>query len=455
MNDKLQVLLIDDDQDSLQALKIGLENDRFDVLAKSSCQESMQLLAKQDFDIVVTDLKLKDGSGMEILTYLHEHRQQTAVIIITAYGTVESAIASIRSGAYEFLVKPFRLTDLKRLLTRLEEMIRLRKELDNLKIRLHLQAGIPQAVGSSRKFNEVLQFARQIAPSRSTVLITGETGTGKEVVASIIHFSSPRYNKPFVKINCGAIPEELLEAELFGYEKGAFTGAVKQKKGKLESAHEGTLFLDEIGELNPKMQVKLLRFLQNGEFERLGSTETLQVDVRIIAATNANLEKKVQDGAFREDLFYRLNVISLKVPPLRERMDDIPLLVLHFIEKYNQINGKNVQGVDPVVIKQLMRHPWKGNVRELENMVERAVVLAQENILKLYHFPSLAAELEQSKISFGIEVGMSLQEIEKTVIDKTLRFHNYDKRKTARVLQIGLVTLYRKIKEYEIEEQPI
>ncbi|OGB98663.1 hypothetical protein A2V82_07565 [candidate division KSB1 bacterium RBG_16_48_16] len=449
----LSVLIIDDDVDSLQALKIGLESDKYGIHIATSLKEAMKAVKSVDVDVVVTDLKLKDGSGLEILYFIQEKFPQIAVIIITAYASVESAVESIRGGAYEYLVKPFRLTELKRLLDRLNETISLRKENENLKQRLFQEISAPQLVGASRKFKEVVEFVKQIAPSRSTVLITGETGTGKEVIAYAIHHMSPRQGKPFVKINCGAIPENLLEAELFGYEKGAFTGATRLKKGKIELAQEGTLFLDEIGDLNPAMQVKLLRFLQSGEFDRLGSTETIKVDVRVIAATNTDLEKIVENGTFREDLFYRLYVISLHLPPLRDRQEDIPILMQHFIDKYNQINEKVIEGVDHSVIKQMLRHPWRGNVRELENMVERAVVLSQEKVLKLYHFPGLANGSEFSEKNIGAEIGMSMPEIEKLAIERTLQSHNYDKQKSALTLQIGLVTLYRKLKEYGIEEK--
>ncbi|MDZ7339587.1 MAG: sigma 54-interacting transcriptional regulator, partial [candidate division KSB1 bacterium] len=340
---------------------------------------------------------------------------------------------------------------LQRLLDRLGETIILRRENERLREQLELSQAAPRLVAVSPRFRRVVELAKEVASSRSTVLITGETGTGKELIAATIHYHSPRASKPFVKINCGAIPENLLEAELFGYERGAFTGAVRQKKGKIELAEGGSLFLDEIGEITPPMQVKLLRFLQDGEFERLGGTVTLKVDVRIIAATNADLEKKVEEGSFREDLYYRLNVIGIEVPPLRERQEDIPFLVQHFIEKYNNLNGKNIQGVEPEVMKRLMSHPWRGNVRELENMVERAVVLSRENLLRLYHFPALAARPDAAERDMGLEVGMSFAEIERIALQKTLEFHNFDKQKTARVLQIGLATLYRKIKEYNLE----
>lgn len=448
---ELHILLVDDDVDALHALEKGLASERYRLKTATSLTGALKALEAEDVDIVVTDLKLRDGSGLEVVNYVQEHRPQVAVIVITAYGSVETAVASIRSGAYDYLVKPFRMADLQRLLDRLGETIILRRENERLREQLELSQAAPRLVAVSPRFRRVVELAKEVASSRSTVLITGETGTGKELIAATIHYHSPRASKPFVKINCGAIPENLLEAELFGYERGAFTGAVRQKKGKIELAEGGSLFLDEIGEITPPMQVKLLRFLQDGEFERLGGTVTLKVDVRIIAATNADLEKKVEEGSFREDLYYRLNVIGIEVPPLRERQEDIPFLVQHFIEKYNNLNGKNIQGVEPEVMKRLMSHPWRGNVRELENMVERAVVLSRENLLRLYHFPALAARPDAAERDMGLEVGMSFAEIERIALQKTLEFHNFDKQKTARVLQIGLATLYRKIKEYNLE----
>ncbi len=449
---KLKILLLDDDADALGALKMGLENNGFEITTAISQKEGLRILKTETFDVVVSDLKLKDGSGLEILHAVRENYPQTPVIIITAYGSVESAVEAIRSGAYDYMVKPFRLADLKRLLRRLDETIQLRKENERLRQQLHKESNAAQIVGVSAKFRELTEFARRIAASRTTVLITGETGTGKEMFASIIHLNSPRHSGPFIKINCGAIPASLMEAEMFGYEKGAFTGATRQKKGKIELADQGTLFLDEIGDLDTALQVKLLRVLQNNEFEHLGGTVTLKSDVRFIAATNSDLEKKVEDGSFREDLFYRLNVISLHVPPLREHPDDIPFLVQHFIEKYNHLNDKNIQGIEPAVIRQMLRHPWKGNVRELENMVERAVVLAQGDILKPYHFPGLESSSDKGERNLGIELGMTFADVEKTVIQKTLQYYDFDKQKAARSLQIGLATLYRKIKEYNLEK---
>jgi len=450
---KIKLLLVDDEKDTLDAMRMGLENENsYEISTSLSRNDAINILKSSAIDIVVTDLKLKDGTGLDIVNFIKEKYPDISVIVITAYGSVDSAIDAIRGGAYDYLQKPIRLPELKRVLGRIKETLILKKENERLKKQLHDQYDYPQLIGISPKFREILELIKQVAPSKSTVLITGESGTGKEMVASAIHNSNSKQNKPFITINCGAIPENLIEAELFGFEKGAFTGAQKQKKGKIELAHEGTLFLDEIGELPKSMQVKLLRVIQNGELEHLGGTTTIKVNVRIIAATNADLNTMVKEGLFREDLFYRLNVISIHVPPLREREEDIFYLAQHFIDKYNLINNKDIEGLDPNVIKEMKRYPWKGNIRELENMIERAVVLSREEILRLHHFPVLNSPVQELQDNVNLGPDMSLAEIEKEAIKKTLKFHHYDKNKTAMSLQIGIATLYRKIKEYGIDD---
>lgn len=451
MKNEFKILIVDDEVDTLKALEMGLEKEGYELDTTTSYQQALNILKKEEIDIVVTDLKLKDGSGLDILNFINSNQMRIPVIIVTAYGSVESAIEAIRGGAYDYVVKPFRFADLKRLLNRLEEMITLKRENERLKKILKGEHGFPHLIGVNPAFRQLREVLKQIAPSRSTVLITGETGTGKEIAAEFIHYYSNRSDKSLVKINCGAIPETLLEAELFGYERGAFTGAVKMKKGKIEMAEGGTLFLDEVGNLTSSMQVKLLRVLQSGEFERLGSTKNFKADVRFIAATNDDLEKRIDEETFREDLYYRLNVINIQIPPLRERIEDIPFLVQHFIEKYNQLNLKTVEGIEPDVLKVMMNYSWRGNIRELENMIERAVVLSQEKILDLHHFPVLEEGSIENFKNLTIEIGMPLAEVEKTYIKKALTWYNNDKPKIAKALSIGLATLYRKIKEYNLE----
>lgn len=450
--DNIKILLIDDEKDALEAMKMGLEKENsYKIFTSLSRNEAINTIKSTRIDIVVTDLKLKDGSGLDIVNLIKEKYPEIYVIVVTAYGSVDSAVDAIRSGAIDYMQKPIRLQELKRVVNRLSETLILKKENERLKKQIKDQQIYPQLIGISPKFKEILELIKQVSPSKSTVLITGESGTGKEMIASAIHFSGSNQNKPFVTINCGAIPENLIEAELFGYEKGAFTGALKQKKGKIELAHDGTLFLDEIGDLPKPMQVKLLRVIQNGELEHLGGTSIIKVNVRIIAATNADLNKMVKEGTFREDLFYRLNVIAIHLPPLREREEDIFYLAQHFIDKYNLINEKNIEGLDPKVVKEMKKYPWRGNIRELENMIERAVVLSREKMLHLYHFPILNTSNEELPEIFNTGFDMTLAEIEKEAIKRTLKFHHFDKNKTAMSLQIGLATLYRKMKEYGID----
>ncbi len=312
---------------------------------------------------------------------------------------------------------------------------------------------IPTIIYSSRSFKKIMDQAFQISPSSSTLLITGDTGTGKELVARMVHASGPRASKPFIKINCGAIPENLLEAELFGYEKGAFTGAHTSKKGKLELASGGTLFLDEVGELSLSMQVKLLHVLQHGHFERVGGTVSLKSDVRFVAATNIDLEKKLKEHQFRQDLYYRIHVISIHIPALCDHREDIPALVNHFIDMYSKLNNKDISSIEPRVIKQMMKYPWNGNIRELENMIERAVVLSTGPVLNMKLFPLLSIPSDTEKTrTINVEIGSSLEIVERQVILRTLAYFNFDKQKTARSLKIGPATLYRKLEKYKLEE---
>lgn len=448
--EKVRILVIDDEVDALDAMRMGLEDEvSWDILTASSRNNAINIIKEKQPEIVVTDLKLKDGSGLDVINFIKDKYPGTSIIMVTAYGTIDSAIMAMRGGAYDYMQKPIRINDLKRLVGRLAETILLKRENERLKEALKGDPYKPVLIGNSPKFRQVVDFVKQVAPSQSTILIMGESGTGKEIIADSIEYFSTRHRKTFVKINCGAIPDNLLESELFGYEKGAFTGAHNQKKGKIEIAHEGTLFLDEIGELPRPMQVKLLRVLQNGEFERLGGNKTFKVNLRLITATNSNLEEMVSQGRFREDLYYRLNVISIIIPPLRERTEDLPILSQFFINKYNQLNDKHVEGIDEKVIKDMKMHSWNGNIRELENMIERAVVLSNSRILNQEHFPALT---KQSVRKVDLEVGCSLADIEKEVIIKTFQFNQYDKNKTAMTLQIGLATLYRKLKEYNISE---
>jgi DNA-binding NtrC family response regulator len=362
---------------------------------------------------------------------------------------VDLAVSAIKSGIYDFITKPFRLSDIKKVIARALEAQSLVVENQRLRLALKEKASFSGIIGKSPAFVGVLDLVSKIAPTRSTVMLTGESGTGKEIIAEAIHFASPRYERPLIKINCGALTESLLESELFGHEKGAFTGAYQQRMGRFESGNGGTVFLDEIGEMSLAMQVKLLRVLQDGSFERVGSSRTIQVDVRIITATNRQLEDEVKVGRFRQDLFYRLNVISIDIPPLRERMEDIPLLASYFLNKYADLNKKDIQGFTAEAGRALSGYDWPGNVRELENVVERAVSLCQTALVAL---PDLPARLQASTTiadQVTIPIGLSLEEVERLVIERTLAKTRGDKKTAARVLGISLSSLYNKLSRGE------
>ncbi|GAB4339189.1 MAG: sigma-54 dependent transcriptional regulator [Calditrichia bacterium] len=448
--EQIRILIVDDEPNALSALKLGLNDPGYIIDTAETYYSALDFLLGNTYDILLADLKLPDGMGMDFLHYVRENNLLTKVVIFTAYSSVESALEAIKGGAFDYLVKPVRLTDLKRVVSRAADMVRLQKENEQLRKQLSLNQNKPVLIGNSVSFRNLIQTVRQIAPSKSTVLLLGENGTGKEVIAEAIHYYSNRAEQPLIKINCGAIPENLLESELFGYEKGAFTGAVRQKKGMIELAEGGTLFLDEIAELSPPLQVKLLRVLQNGEFQRLGGTTVQRCDIRFIAATNQDLVKLVEEKKFREDLYYRLNVIRIEIPPLRERIDDIPLLAYYFLNKYCQINQKEIDSISQDVIGCMKRYPWRGNIRELENMMERAVVFCRTKELGIESFPDLRDYLGAKTEKLQFEVGMSLEELEKKAIIQTLAYTKFDKTKAAKLLKIGTATLYRKLKTYNI-----
>jgi DNA-binding NtrC family response regulator len=369
--------------------------------------------------------------------------------MISGQPTVDLAVSAIKSGIYDFITKPFRLSDIKKAIARALEAQSLVVENQRLRLALKEKASFSGIIGKSPAFVEVLDLVSKIAPTRSTVMLTGESGTGKEIIAEAIHYASPRYERPLIKINCGALTESLLESELFGHEKGAFTGAFQQRMGRFESGNGGTVFLDEIGEMSLAMQVKLLRVLQDGSFERVGSSRTIQVDVRIITATNRQLEDEVKAGRFRQDLFYRLNVISIDIPPLRERMEDIPLLASFFLNKYADLNKKNIQGFTAEASRALSGYDWPGNVRELENVVERAVSLCQTAHVTLPDLPARLQARSTVADQVTIPIGLSLEEVERLVIERTLAKTRGDKKTAARVLGISLSSLYNKLSRGE------
>ncbi len=375
------ILVVDDDLNILKLLKMRLEANGYRVVTATEGERAVEIAKEELFDLAIVDLKLTGKDGIEIMDELHKTNPELPVIILTAYGTIENAVEAMKRGAYGYLTKPFKHEEFLLQIERCLEKSRLSKEVSRLKEIVRAKYKFENIVGKSEKMVRVLEKVAHIGPTESNVYIEGESGTGKELIARTIHVVSQRKNGPFVAINCAAIPENLLESELFGYKKGAFTGALSSKKGIFLQAHSGTLFLDEISEMSLPMQAKLLRVLEAGEFYPLGSEEVVKVDVRIIAASNKNLAKLVEQGIFREDLFYRIHVIPIKLPPLRERKEDIPLLARHFLDKYARKMNKKVKGITPSALQKLLLYPWPGNIRELENTIECAVAMATHDYI--------------------------------------------------------------------------
>jgi len=440
------ILLVEDDDANRASVAKILQKENFRVIEASDGRAGLDLLRKEEVDLILTDFKMPSMDGMDLLKASRAIRPHVDVVLMTAHGTIETAVEAIKEGAYDFIPKPFKRATLLRIIEKNLEKRALIRENERLRGELERYQTEDQIIGQSGAIRHVLDMVTQVAPSSATVLLQGESGTGKEVVAKAIHRQSQRVHQPFIKMSCAAIPETLLEAELFGYEKGAFTGAVSRKEGRFEAADRGTLFLDEIGEISPAVQVKLLRVLQEGEIERLGSTSTIQCDVRIIAASNRDLEEAVAEKRFREDLFYRIHVIKITIPPLRSRREDIPLLIDHFLRVHAKQNSKPVPTFSTDARDLLLQYNWPGNVRELENVVERAVVLAKEPKLTLEHLPEnvrKAPVAEGNRIS--IPIGMPLEEVEALLIRETLKRADGDKTLAAKLLGVAPRTIYRKL----------
>lgn len=442
-------MIVDDDLNTCQSLSAALGKEGHQIFEAHSGKEALEKIRSQEVDLAVIDLMMPGMNGLELFQTLKALHPEVVAIMISAQATVELAVSAIKSGIYDFITKPFRLGEIKKIMAKALEAQTLLTENKRLRQALREKASFSKIIGNSPAFIKIIDMIPKVAPTRSTVLLSGESGTGKEILAEAIHFASHRGEGPFVKINCGALTETLLESELFGHEKGAFTGAHQQRMGRFEMANGGTLFLDEIGEMSLGMQVKLLRVLQDGCFERVGSSRTIQVDVRIIAATNRDLEKEVQEGHFRQDLFYRLNVITIEVPPLRERVEDIPLLAGYFLNKYSELNNKNILGFSSEVGLILSHYHWPGNVRELENIVERAVSLCQTQTIELSDLPARLTKSSYAENQLMIPIGISLDEIEQAVLEKTLLKTKGDKKAAARLLGISLSSLYNKLNRKE------
>lgn len=449
------ILIIDDEQTQREVLKGYLDKKGYRTFTSSSGNEGISVAKEEQIDIILSDFKMPDKTGLEVLEEVKKINPEINFVLMTAYGTIENAVKAMRLGAYDYLTKPVDLDELDLLLEKIIENKNLKSEVNLLKQQLQEKFKIDSFISSSPKMQEVLSVASRAAESKATVLITGESGTGKEVLAKSIHYISQRKDKPFITVNIPALPETLLESELFGHEKGAFTGADKPRTGRFELANKGTIFLDEIGDIPLNLQVKLLRVLQEHQIERLGSNESIDIDVRVIAATHQNLEQKIKDGTFREDLFYRLNVISIHIPPLRERKEDIAALIDHFIKKYSDENDKPKLEISKEAFDILMKYNYPGNVRELENIIERAVVLSRQNVITVNDLP-------QSVKGFKTEGDPILDEtkslteqveaLEKKLIYDALSKANGNQSLAGRMLGITERNLRYKMQKYGIKK---
>jgi DNA-binding NtrC family response regulator len=448
---KYRLLVVDDEKNIREGLGKVLEMEGYAVLLASDGLEALEIIKGGDIDLIITDLKMPNLSGAELLKRSIDLFPHLPVIILTGHGTIENAVQAMRDGAYDYLTKPINMDHFMLLVKRAlsqQELIRQHRALQE---ELEKKNQFANIIGRSASMKKIFEMVKQVAPTKASVLITGESGVGKEMIADALHYNSPRRDKPLIKVHCAALTETLLESELFGHEKGSFTGAIARKRGRFELANLGTIFLDEIGEISQNVQLKLLRILQQKTFERVGGEETLEVDVRVLAATNRDLKADISEGSFREDLYYRLNVVNIAIPPLRERREDIPLLVAAFLKEISAENNKQIEGIDPKARTALYNYRWPGNVRELRNSIESAVVLCKQSVITAEDFPpALVSGTDENQIK--LDVGLSLAESEKEIIRSTLNQLNGNKTRTAVVLGIGRKTLHRKIQEYEIEE---
>ena len=448
---KFNVLIVDDEKNIRQGLGKALEMDGYRTLLAEDGQDALQAIQQEEVDLVIADLRMPRLSGEALLRRVVDSWPTIPVIILTGHGTIETAVQAMRDGAYDFLTKPVNLDRLSLLVKRALSNRELILQHRAMQEELDKRRQFTNIIGKSSEMHRIFDVVRQVAPTKASVLITGESGVGKELIADAIHTLSGRRDKPFVKVHCAALSETLLESELFGHEKGAFTGAVARKRGRFELSNMGSILLDEIGEINQAIQIKILRVLQEKRFERVGGEETLEVDTRIISATNKDLKVEIGAGRFREDLYYRLNVVNIHVPPLRERKEDIPLLVAAFIKEFAAENGKPVEGIDPKARAAVFNYSWPGNVRELRNCIESAVVMCKGEIITADDLPpTVNADTDANYIK--VSMGVTLAEAEQEIIRSTLNANNGNKSRTAEMLGIGRKTLHRKISDYHLED---
>ena len=449
---KTKILVVDDEAPHRQMLDAVLSVEGYEIHHAGDGQEAISMVEERFYDLILMDIRMSKVGGIEALKKIKKISPGIPIIIMTAYASVSTAVDALKSGAYDYLTKPLDIEELKILIEKALHHRKLEQENVYLKERLGDRFDFSNIIGRSPAMQDLFETIALVAPSEATVLIAGESGTGKELIANAIHHNSPRKDRAFIKVNCAALPETLLESELFGHEKGAFTGALARKQGRFQLAHTGSIFLDEVGEMTPTTQTKILRVLQEREFEPLGSTQTLKVDTRVIAATNKNLLEEIEQGNFREDLYYRLNVVTLEVPSLRERREDISLLADFFLKQYAEKNRRLIKGFTPKAMDLLIRHEWPGNVRELENVVERAVIMARGDLISQGELPDairgLDGEMENAEID--LSPGRSLREVERDMILRTLEDTGGNRTRAAEILGISRRTLQLKLKEYGV-----
>lgn len=452
------ILIVDDHEPTLEVMVDTLSSQGYNIVSTSSGKEALKIMQEQTLDVILTDLKMPDVDGMEILKAAANINPRPQVIGITAFGSVDKAVEFMSAGASYFIEKPVNeIAELREKVKKAIEQQALRREniaLQQQNVALQRQIdekfGFSNIIGNSEQMHKIFEQLKLIAPTKANILICGATGTGKDLIAIAIHNNSPRKDKPFIPINCAAIGSDLLVSELFGHERGAFTGAIKQRQGAFELANDGTLFLDEIGEMSPEIQARFLRVVEGQEFRRLGGEKAIKVDVRIISATNKDLTSEIEAGRFREDLYYRLKVVTVNVPTLKERRSDIPLLANAFLKEFNKDNNKNVTQIDRKAMDLLMNYSWRGNVRELRNCIESMVVMSTSEKIEVIDLPENIRGADSPQPSSIIQTGMSMKEIEKEMIKRTLEATNGNKTKAAKILDISIRTLHRKIDEYDL-----
>jgi DNA-binding NtrC family response regulator len=445
--EKRVILVAEDDPTVGESIRLLLKKRGYSILLASNGKEGLHLFRQKPVDLVITDLVMPRMDGIELLEAVKNLKPEAEVIVISAQGTIEKAVQAMKLGAFEFIEKPINPRVISLVVERALEKQTLILQNRDLRSKLEDRFHFKNIVGKSAEMVKVFELIQHIAPYDSSVLIIGESGTGKELIANAIHYNSPRSSNPFIKVSCASLSEGIIESELFGHEKGAFTGAIASRKGRFELAHHGTLFLDEVEDIPPSTQIKLLRVLQEGEFERVGGNRTIEVNIRVLAASNRDLQEAVKRGTFREDLYYRLNVVNIKLPPLRERRDDIPFLVNFFIEKYKKKYHMKVKGISKRAMNLLTEYEWTGNVRELENTIESIMVINSPEVIDISHLPQEVREFEGGPEVIAIRIGTPLEEVEREILIRTLKATRGNKRKAAQLLGINVRTIHRKMEE--------